>query len=98
MITRGSFLLDADAIVSFQYRLRRLLDMSNSTASDQSSPESNVGMTVLSRLLPIAIAIILCNGLVFVLFCRKKCLRTSSNYLLLGLAICDFLAGAVNDS
>ena len=96
MITRGGFLLDANAIVSFQYRLRRQLDMSNSTASDQSSPESNVGMTVLSRLLPIAIAIILCNGLVFVLFCRKKCLRTSSNYLLLGLAICDFLTGAVN--
>ena len=70
--------------------------MNNSTATDQSSPMPNFGMTALMRLLPIAIAIILSNGLVFALFCKKKSLRTSSNYLLLGLAICDFITGAVN--
>ena len=70
--------------------------MSNSSASDQSSLQSNDGMTELSKLLPVAIAITLFNGLVFALFYRKKSLRTSSNYLLLGLAVCDFFTGTVN--
>ena len=70
--------------------------MNNSSASDQSSLQSNDGMTELSKLLPVAIAITLSNGLVFALFYRKKSLRTSSNYLLLGLAVCDFFTGTVN--
>lgn len=68
--------------------------MNNSTASTPLPP--NNGKAALNRLLPIALAITLANGVVFALFCRKKNLRTSSNYLLLGLAICDFLTGAIN--
>ena len=70
--------------------------MNNSSASDQSSLQSNDGMTELSKLLPVAIAITLSNGLVFALFYIKKSLRISSNYLLLGLAVCDFFTGTVN--
>lgn len=68
--------------------------MNNSTASTPLPP--NYGKAALNTLLPIALAITLANGVVFALFCRKKNLRTSSNYLLLGLAICDFLTGAIN--
>ena len=68
--------------------------MNNSTASTPLPP--NYGKAALNKLLPVAIAIILANGLVFALFYRRKTLRTSSNYLLLGLAVCDFLTGAIN--
>ena len=54
------------------------------------------GMKSLSKLLPIALAIVLTNGLVFVMFYKRKRLRTTSNYLLLGLATCDFFTGAIN--
>ena len=50
----------------------------------------------MSKVLPIAIAITLTNGLVFVLFYKRKSLRTSSNFFLLGLSVCDFITGAVN--
>ena len=50
----------------------------------------------MSKLLPVAIAITLTNGLVFVMFYRRKSLRTASNYLLLSLAVCDFLTGTIN--
>lgn len=68
--------------------------MNNSTASTPLPP--NYGKAALNELLPVAIAITLANGLVFALFYRRKSLRTSSNYLLLGLAVCDFLTGAIN--
>lgn len=58
--------------------------------------QSNDGVKALSKLLPIAIAIVLTNGLVFVLFYRRPRLRTSSNYPLFSLAICDFLTGFIN--
>ena len=56
---------------------------------------SDDGLKTLSKLLPIAIAIFLANGLVFVLFYRCSRLRTSSNYVLLSLAICDFSTGVI---
>ena len=43
----------------------------------------------------LSIAIFLANGLVFVLFYRCSRLRTSSNYVLLSLAICDFSTGVI---
>ena len=52
---------------------------------------SDDGLKTLSKLLPIAIAIFLANGLVFVLFYRYSRLRTSS----LSLAICDFSTGVI---
>ena len=54
------------------------------------------GLKAMSKLLPIAIAITLTNGLVFVMFYKRKRLRTASNYLLLGLAVCDFFTGTIN--
>ena len=56
---------------------------------------SDFGLKTLSKFLPIAIVIVLANGLVFVLFYRCRRLRTSSNYVLLSLAICDFSIGAI---
>ena len=72
--------------------------MNNSTMetfTDFRLPE-NQAFREMYRLLPIAIAIIVSNGLVFYLFYKRKSLRNSSNYLLLGLAVCDFLTGAVS--
>lgn len=68
--------------------------MNNSSTTEQNfSPQS---METVYTLLPIASIIVLTNGLVFVLFYKSKALRTPSNVFLLGLAICDFLTGAVN--
>ncbi|KAJ7328657.1 hypothetical protein OS493_023931 [Desmophyllum pertusum] len=69
----------------------------NDSASNFTQPPiENFGMKALSQLLPVAIAITLANGLVLTLFYRKKRLRTQSNYLLLSLAICDFLTGTIS--
>ena len=69
--------------------------MNNTSLPNKPQPQ-NQGMEVMSKLLPIAIAITLTNGLVFVLFYKRKSLRTSSNIFLLGLSVCDFITGAVN--
>ena len=73
--------------------------MSNTTnpASNLTQGEtSKHGMEEMAKLLPIAVAITLTNGLVFFMFYKRKSLRNSSNYLLLGLAVCDFLTGTVS--
>lgn len=69
--------------------------MNNNSSVYHQQPNDG-GMKSLSKLLPIAIAIVLTNGLVFVMFYKRKRLRTTSNYLLLGLATCDFFTGAIN--
>ena len=71
------------------------MDNSSSTVSSFNK-QANQGLKELAKVLPIAIAIILTNGLVFLMFFKRKSLRNSSNYFLLGLAVCDFLTGAVN--
>jgi len=70
--------------------------MDNNISSSGVQQQLNNGGKALYKLLPVAIAITLVNGLVFVIFYRKKALRTTSNYLLLSLAICDFLTGTIN--
>lgn len=70
--------------------------MNNNSSVSSSPQQPHTGIQSLSKLLPIAIAIVMTNGLVFIMFYRRKNLRTSSNYLLFGLAICDFLTGAIN--
>ena len=64
--------------------------------NSSSSQQPNDGIKALSKVLPVSIAITLINGLVFFIFYRRKALRTTSNYLLLSLAICDFLTGTIN--
>lgn len=56
----------------------------------------NHWMEVLATLLPIAIGILVTNTLAFILFYKQKSLRTSSNCILLGLAVCDFLTGTIS--
>ena len=71
--------------------------MNNKSSTASVLPQQpNQGIKEMSKVLPIAIAIILTNGLVFFMFYKRKSLRNSSNYLLLGLAVCDFLTGAVS--
>ena len=70
--------------------------MNNNGSASNLFQQSNNGLKALRSLLPVALAITLTNGLVLTMFYRRKCLRTKSNYLLLSLAICDFLTGAIN--
>ncbi|KAJ7328667.1 hypothetical protein OS493_023942 [Desmophyllum pertusum] len=49
--------------------------------------------TEIAKLISIAAAIVIVNSLVFCLYLKKKTLRTSSNYPLFSLAVCDFFAG-----
>ena len=55
-------------------------------------------LEALPQLLPISLLIVLTNFVVFLLFYSRQSLRKPSNYLLLSLAICDFLNGSVNIS
>ena len=64
----------------------------NSTANLRYQPYKEA----VEELVPFSVAIIVANSLVFVLFLKKKTLRTSANYLLLSLALCDFFTGSVN--
>ncbi|KAL9959971.1 hypothetical protein ACROYT_G033355 [Oculina patagonica] len=49
----------------------------------------------IAKLISIATAIVIVNSLVFYLFHNKRTLRTTSNYPLLSLAICDFFSGFI---
>ena len=56
----------------------------------------SVDIQALAELVPVALLIILANGLVLILFVRKTQLRTPANYVLFSLAACDFITGIVN--
>ena len=49
----------------------------------------------IAMLLTIAATIVLVNSVVFYLFIKEKVLRTTSNYPLFSLAVCDFICGFV---
>ena len=68
----------------------------NSSEIATASCSGNHWMEVMATLLPIAIAIFVTNTLVFILFYKQKSLRSSSNCILLGLAVCDFLTGTIS--
>ena len=75
------------------------MNISYSTSTslgNQRVDNNNFGFGVLAKLLPIAVATTFTNGLVLVLFYKRKSLHTASNYLLLSLASSDFLTGTVN--
>ncbi|XP_022783354.1 5-hydroxytryptamine receptor 2A-like [Stylophora pistillata] len=55
-------------------------------------PKSNL----IPQLVPIAVLIIIANGVVFYLFGKMKSLRTPANYFLLSLAISDIMTGLIN--
>lgn len=50
----------------------------------------------ISQLVPIAVLILLTNGVVFLLFGKMKSLRTPANYFLLSLAVSDAMTGLIN--
>lgn len=50
---------------------------------------------ILYELLPIAVAIVVVNSIVFYLFAKSKRLRNPTNCLLLSLAVCDFMTGLI---
>lgn len=77
------------------------LEVNNTTsaAADQDQILSGQKrLEALPQLLPISLLIVLTNFVVFLLFYSRRSLRKPSNYLLLSLAICDFLNGSVNIS
>ena len=49
-----------------------------------------------SQLVPIAVSIIIANGVVFYLFGKMRSLRTPANYFLLSLSISDIMTGLIN--
>ena len=68
----------------------------STSLGNQRVDNNNFGFGVLAKLLPIAVATTFTNGLVLVLFYKRKSLHTASNYLLLSLASSDFLTGTVS--
>ena len=76
------------------------LEVNNTTsAADQDQMLSDERrLEALPQLLPIGLLIVVTNFVVFLLFYSRQSLRKPSNYLLLSLAICDFLNGSVNIS
>ena len=71
------------------------MDDANSTAV--SADSTSLNYSVVAELLPIALLIVLVNGVVFYLFAKEKHLRKQpTNYLLFSLAVCDFMTGVIN--
>ena len=56
----------------------------------------SVDSQAIAQLVPVALLIVLANGLVLVLFVKRSQLRTPANYVLFSLAACDFITGVIN--
>ena len=69
------------------------VNVSNTTTASVGIKQN---LEALPQLIPIGILIILTNGLVFLLYYSRQSLRKAPNYLLLSLAVCDFLNGSLN--
>jgi len=73
--------------------------LSNATAENVTLPTKTIDgynfNTEIAVLLLIAVGIVIINGVVLYLFTKEKTLRTTSNYPLFSLALCDFLCGIV---
>ena len=70
--------------------------MLNNTNSTELDDIMSVDIQAIAELVPVALLIILANGLVLVLFVKKTQLRTPANYVLFSLAACDFITGIIN--
>ena len=72
--------------------------MSNNSSAVKSSQSSTtkIDAKAIAQLVPIASLIVVANGLVLVLFAKRRRLRTPANYVLFSLAICDFFNGVLN--
>jgi len=73
------------------------MKMPNNTNSIAPQPsQDDINGDSIAQLVPVALLIILANGLVLVLFWKRTQLRTPANYLLFSLAACDFMTGVIN--
>ena len=76
--------------------------LTNSSAINKIQPKqptvrlSSIDVTGIAEFVPIAFVIIVVNSLVFILFLKTKTLRSPANYILLSLAISDFMTGLLN--
>ena len=58
--------------------------------------QDDINRDAIAQLVPVALLIILANGLVLVSFVKRAQLRTPANYVLFSLAACDFITGIIN--
>ena len=70
--------------------------MNNSSQTSATKGQWPLNYDAVPQVVPIAVVILLTNGIVFVLFWKRKSLCTPSNYLLLSLAISDIMTGLIN--
>lgn len=69
---------------------------SNTTDSPATDGLQRQNYQTVPQLVPIAVLILITNGIVFLLFCKTRNLRTPANYLLFSLALSDVMTGLVN--
>jgi len=77
---------------------REMLNTSNGTERPVLSRVNTMSTDTqaIAELVPVALLIIIANGLVLVLFSKRTQLRTPANYVLFSLAACDFITGVIN--
>ena len=74
-----------------------MFNNTNTTALPPSQDQTmRVNTEAIAELVPVALLIIIANGLVLVLFVKKAQLRTPANYVLFSLAACDLVTGIIN--
>ena len=76
-----------------------MFNNTNETEGQGLSAPVNIMSTntqAIAELVPVALLIVLANGLVLVLFSKRTKLRTPANYVLFSLAACDFITGIIN--
>ena len=73
------------------------MEMSNNTNKTERRVNTmSTNTQAIAELVPVALLIILANGLVLLLFSKRTQLRTPANYVLFSLAACDFITGVLN--
>ena len=65
------------------------------TAVEVTAHNKKSNYQVIYEVLPIAVVIVIVNSMVFYLIVKSKRLRTPTNFLLLSLAVCDFMTGFI---
>ena len=74
-----------------------MFNNTNATARRRSAMNTMaIDTEAIGQLVPVALLIIIANGLVLVLFAKRTHLRTPANYVLFSLAACDFMTGIIN--
>ena len=87
------------ALISIQV-VRGMNMSNNSTVTPTFQPGNPEDTSIIdgesiAELVPISLLIIIANGLVLIIFSRRRQLRTPPNHVLFSLAICDFTNGII---